>query len=130
MLGVVGKIIALLAQKFWAGLHWLAHNFSQIIAQKQVHGKSLYSNCVAVRSLIFLLWTLETPIDHPDAKIALEIGRTGRPVWPGLKFLGRRESYQHPQTSLKRFWKFGIFMFRWHTVLSTRLILLKILCYS
>ena len=26
--------------------------------------------------------------------------------------------------------EFGIFMFRWHTVLSTRLILLKILCYS
>ena len=38
------------------------------IAQKQVHGKSLYSNCVNIRRLIFLLWTLETPIDHPDKK--------------------------------------------------------------
>ena len=52
----------------WVALVGPAHNFSHIIAQKQVHGKSLYSNCVDIRQLIFLLWTLETPIDHPDAK--------------------------------------------------------------
>ena len=49
-------------------VHFLILNSQLKIAQKRVHGKSLYSDCVAVRSLIFLLWTLETPIDHPDAK--------------------------------------------------------------
>ena len=65
----VGQLVgSLLAQKFWAGLHWPAHNFSHIIAQKQVHEKSLYSDCVNICSLIFLWWTLKTPIYHPDVK--------------------------------------------------------------
>ena len=38
------------------------------ISQKWVHGKSLYSDYGDIRRLILLLWTLETPIDHPDAK--------------------------------------------------------------
>ena len=49
-------------------VHILILNFQPKIAQKQVHEKSLYSDCVKIRQLIFLLWTLETPIDHPDAK--------------------------------------------------------------
>ena len=49
-------------------VHFLILNFQLKISQKQVHRKSLYSDCVNICQLIFLLWTLETPIDHPDAK--------------------------------------------------------------
>ena len=43
----------------------------------------------------------------------------GRPVWPEPKFLGWRGSYQHPQASLKRFWKFAIFISRkWSLLLA------------
>ena len=37
--------------------------------------------------------------------------------WP--KFLGRRGSHQHPQASLKRFWKFAIFIScKWSLLLA------------
>ena len=43
----------------------------------------------------------------------------GWPVRPKPNFLGRSGSYQHPQASLKRFWKFAIFMFRkWSFLLA------------
>ena len=38
---------------------------------------------------------------------------------PGTKFLGWLGSYQHPQASLKRFWKFAIFISRkWSLLLA------------
>ena len=53
-------------------VHFLILNSHLKISQKQVYGKSLFSNWVNICRLIFLSWTLETPIDHPIKKSFLK----------------------------------------------------------